>query len=76
MENFQIFPTNEKALCSWRKKEQLSFGIVDFKTAKCNKLKFIADKDGECKVSVGVDGFVVAQGRKLFCFNNKGDKWR
>lgn len=81
MQSFQIFPStgegvNEKALCVWKHEEKLHFGIIDLTTARCRKIKFDADKEGECKTSVSVDSFAVAQGKKLFCFNDKGDKWR
>lgn len=82
MQSFRIFPTNSestdsKALCSWKIKEQLFFGIVDLTTGKWNKLQLnINDENDDCKISVGLDGFAIAQGKKLFCFNNMGNRWR
>lgn len=52
------------------------FGVINFTSAKCATKKFNIDRDVEYKSSVGVDGFAVAQGRKLYCFNSKSEIWR
>lgn len=56
--------------------DRLCFGIVDLTSGKLNELELNVDGKKECRISVGLDGFAITQGKQLFCFNSKRRKWR